>query len=82
MVARYYFLDAKYFRVNWGWPLRFIFPVPPDLVMSRIGLAADALTILFDEKWIAQSHALTRHKTAADYRLWPFGSDAAADPPS
>jgi hypothetical protein len=72
MVARYYFLDARYFRVNWGWPLRFIIPYPPDLVLSRAGLAADAFTVVFDARGIALSHAFTRHTAAAEYRLWPF----------
>lgn len=75
MVVKYYYLDAKYFRVNWGWPLRFIIPYPPDLVMSRVGLAADAFTVVFDAKGVAQYHAFTRHKASADYRMWPFGNE-------
>ncbi len=81
MVARYYFLDAKYFRINWGWPLRFIIPYPPDLVMSRAGLAADAFTVVFDAHGIAQSHSFTRHQAAADYRFWPFDPEPPPDYP-
>lgn len=81
MVARYYFLDAKYFRINWGWPLRVLIPYPPDLVMSRAGLAADAFTVVYDARGVVQSHAFTRHKAAADYRLLPFDADPPPDYP-
>jgi hypothetical protein len=81
MIARYYFLDAKYFRINWGWPLRLVIPYPPDLVMSRAGLAADAFMVVFDAQEVAQSHAFTRHKAAVDYRLWPFDYDPPQDYP-
>lgn len=80
-VARYYFLDTKYFRVNWGWPLRFIIPYPPDLVMSRAGLAADAFTVIMDARGVVRSHAFTRHHAAADYRLWPFDAEPPPDYP-
>lgn len=71
-VARYQFRDAKYFRINLGWPLRFFLPENPDFVLANTGLGADIFQVTFDRGWVVQQHAFAKHQEAARYRLWPF----------
>lgn len=71
-VARYQFRDVKYFRVNFGWPLRFVLLENPDFVLANTGLGADVFQVTFDRGWVVQQHAFAKHQEAAQYRLWPF----------
>jgi hypothetical protein len=72
MLLVYHFRDAKYSRVNLGWPLRFWLPVQPDLILAGGGLGTDMFEISFDEHWVAQQHAFSKHTQASRHRLWPF----------
>ena len=68
----YHFHDANYSHVNFGHILRFWTPVQPDLVLSNIGLGTEVFEVAFDEHWVAQQHAFTRHPLATSYVPWPF----------
>jgi hypothetical protein len=68
----YHFRDAKYSRVNLGWPLRFWLPVQPDLILAGGGLGTDMFQVSFDERWVVQHHAFSKHAQASRHRLWPF----------
>lgn len=76
-VARYRFRDIKYFRVNFGYALKFFTPpgVPDDLVLAGGGLGTDEFLVVFDADWVVQHHAFAHHAAASQYRAWPF------DPP-
>jgi hypothetical protein len=71
-VITYHFRDAKYSRVNLGWPLRFYLPVQPDLILAGGGLATDTFQVSFDEHWVVQHHAFSKHAQGSRHRLWPF----------
>lgn len=64
-VAFYHFRDAKYSRINLGWPLRFWLPVTPDLIVAGGGLGTDVFEVAFDRNWIAQQHAFSKHANAS-----------------
>jgi hypothetical protein len=71
-VALYHFLDVKYARINYGWPIQFVSPVSPDMIMAGGGLATDVFQVKFDSQWVARHYAFAKHVHASQYRLWPF----------
>ncbi len=71
-VASYHFRDAKYSRINFGWPLRFWSPVQPDFIFSATGLGTDVFQVTLNRQWVAENHAFSKHATATRYTLWPF----------
>mgnify|MGYP001597918658 CR=1 FL=1 len=71
-VALYHFLDVKYARINYGWPLQFVLPLQPDMIIAGGGLATDVFQVKFDAQWVAQHHAFAKHIQASRYRFWPF----------
>jgi len=76
-LARYYYTDVKYFRVNFGWPLGLWQPaafVPHDLILGGGGLGVDLFQVELDQRWIVQQYTFTHESPAAGYRVWPFGS--------
>jgi hypothetical protein len=68
----YHFRDAKYSRVNYGWILRFWLALQPDFVFAGGGLGTDVFQVAFDDRWIAQHHAFSKHSQASRYKFWPF----------
>ncbi len=76
-VAVYHFRDAKYSRVNFGWPLQFFLPVTPELVMSGAGLGTDVFQVVYDARWVVQEHAFAHHVTPHRFIPWPFWSSSA-----
>jgi hypothetical protein len=78
-VAVYYFLDAKYSNVNYGWPLQFFLQRSPDLILAGGGLGTDMLEVFFDSKWKARGHAFAKHVGASQYRGWPFDLEPPDD---
>lgn len=72
VVARYHFRDARYARVNLGYPSGFFLPVPIDLVVAGGGLGADVFQVVFDAEWRAVGHAFAHHARSSRYRPWPF----------
>jgi hypothetical protein len=72
VVLTYHFRDAKYSRVNLGWPLRFWLPVQPDMIFAGGALGTDMFQIAFDQQWVAQYHAFAKHVQGVHHRLWPF----------
>ena len=76
-LARYYYADVKYFRVNFGWPLGLWQPaalVPHDLILGGGGLDVDVFQVELDQRWIVQQYTFAHESAAAGYRVWPFGS--------
>lgn len=72
-VARYRFLDEKYFRVNFGWALRFINPfLSPDMSLGGGGIGTDEFQVVFDSNWIVQWYAFASASEAARFTYWPF----------
>ncbi|MDE3034854.1 MAG: hypothetical protein KGJ14_02665, partial [Nitrospirota bacterium] len=71
-VAAYHFLDAKYTRINYGWPLQFVSPVSPEMIMAGGGLGTDVFQVVFDANWVARQQAFAKHVHANRHRLWPF----------
>jgi len=75
VVASYYFLDAKYTRLNFGWFGRFVLPpgVPsPDVVMAGGGLGTDMFQVLFDRDWKATDTAFAYRTGTPSFSPWPF----------
>mgnify|MGYP007017513077 CR=1 FL=1 len=73
VVARYQFTDGKFFRVDFGWGLRFLIPFySPDLVLGRGGTGIDAFQVTYNDHWVVQDHGFAFHSQASEYRLWPF----------
>ncbi len=71
-VVAYHFRDAKYTRVNFGWPARFWLTVSPDFILSTGGLGTDVFEVTFDARWVVREHAFTKHSGHARFNLWPF----------
>jgi hypothetical protein len=70
----YQFLDLKYARINFTWPLQFIVPalsaVPNDLyemTLSNGAIGMDELQIGFDKAWTVVHYAFARHSQASRY---------------
>ena len=73
VVARYQFTDGKYFRVDFGWGLRFVIPFySPDLVLGRGGTGIDTFQVTYNDHWVVQDHGFAFHSQVSEYRLWPF----------
>jgi hypothetical protein len=73
VVARYQFTDGKYFRVDFGWGLRFVIPFySPDLVLGRRGTVIDTFQVTYNDHWVVQDHGFAFHSQVSEYRLWPF----------
>lgn len=73
VVARYQFTDGKYFRVDFGWGLRFLIPFySPDLVLGGGGLGGDVFQITYNDLWVVQDHGFAFHSQSSEFRLWPF----------
>lgn len=73
VVARYQFTDGKYFRVDFGWGLRFVIPFySPELVLGRRGTFIDTFQVTYNDRWVVQDHGFAFHSQASEYRLWPF----------
>ena len=73
-IARYFFLDIKYFTVNLTRPLGFIFPalstVPNEMYQFTIsggGAGTEELQIGFDRDWTAAHYAFAHHAKASHY---------------
>ncbi|MER3422103.1 MAG: hypothetical protein C4293_01560, partial [Nitrospiraceae bacterium] len=60
-VIFYHFRDAKYSRVNFGWPLRFWTPVQPDFIFSGLGFGTDVFEVALNRDWVVQYHAFAKH---------------------
>jgi hypothetical protein len=73
VVARYQFTDGKYFRVDFGWGLRFLIPFyAPDMVLGAGGLNVDVFQITYNDHWVVQDHGFAFHSQSSEFRLWPF----------
>lgn len=72
VVAFYHFLDAKYTRINYGWPLQFVSLVPVDMILAGGGLGTNMFLVMFDRQWIAKQQSFAKHMLASRHRLWPF----------
>jgi len=73
VVARYQFTDGKYFRVDFGWGLRFLIPFySPELVLGGGGTGVDVFQITCNDRWIVQDHGFAFHAQSSAFRLWPF----------
>ncbi|MGH7258696.1 MAG: hypothetical protein ACREIM_09970, partial [Nitrospiraceae bacterium] len=73
-VANYHFSDGKYFRIDYGWGLRFIIPFySPDLAQAGGGVGMDIFQVTCDDKWVVQHHAFAFHANSSKFRFWPFG---------
>lgn len=70
--AAYHFRDAKYSRLNFGWPLRFWLPVQPDMILAGGGIGTDVFQVVFDDRWVARAYAFARHSGASRFSPWPF----------
>jgi hypothetical protein len=74
LVARYHFLDSKYFRVDFGWGLRFVIPYyAPDLVLGGGGAATDVFEVACDPQLVVQEFSFAFHQNSSRFRLWPYG---------
>lgn len=72
-LARYQFLDSKYFRINFGYALKFFTPpgVPDDLILAGGGIGTDQFLVWFDPAWVVRDRAFAHHTSASRYRLIP-----------
>ena len=74
MVATYYFLDAKYSRVNFGIIAKIWSPVDPDLIFAAGGLGADMFQVQFDGNGKALASSFAYHTYSRGFSAWPFSS--------
>jgi hypothetical protein len=72
LVAKYYFLDAKYSRVNFGGIARFWSPVDPDLIFAAGGLGLDMFQVQFDVHGTALASSFAYHTGTPGFIPWPF----------
>lgn len=73
VVARYQFTDGRYFRVDFGWGLRFLIPFySPELVLGGGGMGTDAFQVTYNDDWVVQDHGFAFHSQSSEFRLWPF----------
>ena len=73
VIARYQFTDGRYFRVDFGWGLRFLIPFySPELVLGGGGLGTDAFQVTYNDDWVVQDHGFAFHSQSSEFRLWPF----------
>lgn len=73
VVARYQFTDGKYFRVDFGWGLRFIIPFySPELVLGDGGMSIDVFQLTYNDQWVVQDHGFAFHSQSSEFRLFPF----------
>lgn len=73
VVARYQFTDGKYFRVDFGWGLRFLIPFySPELVLGGGGMGVDVFQVTYNDQWVVQNHGFAFHAQASAFRPWPF----------
>lgn len=73
-VANYHFSDGRYFRVDYGWGLRFVIPFySPEVVQGGGGVGVDMFQVTLNEKWVVQHHAFAFHANSSKFRFWPFG---------
>ena len=75
IAANYLYRDAKYFRVNFGWPLDFVSPVaylPHDLALANSASGGDRFQVAFDSRAVVRYAGFFRGAAAAQYRAWPF----------
>lgn len=68
----YHFRDARFSRLNFGWPLQFVMPVQPDLIVSGVGLAVDVFVVTFDRHWIARGTAFGSQARASTFNPFPL----------
>ena len=74
LVARYHFTDTRYFRVDFGWGLRFVIPYySPDLVLGGGGAATDVFEVACDPQLIVQETSFAFHQNSSRFKLWPYG---------
>lgn len=70
---RYYFGDAKYFRVNFGWGLRFLIPFySPDMVLGGGGAGTHIFQVTCDDNWVAIDHSFAFHVSSTRFRFLPM----------
>ena len=74
MVATYYFLDAKYSRVNFGIIAKIWSPVDPDVIFAAGGLGADMFQVQFDGNGKALASSFAYHTYSRSFSAWPFSS--------
>jgi hypothetical protein len=72
LVAKYYFLDAKYSRINFGRIARFWSPVDPDLIFAAGGLGLDMFQVQFDASGTALASSFAYHTGTPGFIPWPF----------
>jgi len=73
LVARYHFSDSRYFRINFGWGLRFFIPYySPDMVLSGGGSGTDVFEVACDSQLVVQETSFAFHKSSSRFNLWPF----------
>ena len=73
LVARYHFSDTRYFRINFGWGLRFLIPYySPDMVLSGGGSGTDVFEVACDSQLVVQGTSFAFHKSSSRFNLWPF----------
>jgi hypothetical protein len=73
--VNYLYRDAKYFRVNFGWPLGFVSPtayLPHDLVLENSASGADRFQVAVDSRSVVRYVGFFRGAAAAQYKAWPF----------
>lgn len=70
--ALYHFRDAKYTRVNFGWPARFWLTVSPDFILAAGGLGTDVFEVVFDSRWVVRAYAFAEQTSNARFNPWPF----------
>lgn len=73
-IANYHFSDGRYFKVNYGWGLRFLIPFySPDVEQAGGAVGVDVFQVTFNHDWIVQYHAFAFHASSNEFLFWPFG---------
>jgi hypothetical protein len=73
LVASYHFRDTRYFRINFGWGLRFFIPYyTPDLVLSGGGSGTDVFEVACDSQLVVEDTGFAFHKGSSRFNLLPY----------
>lgn len=79
VAADYFSSDSRSFRVNFGWPLRFIAPIsyaPHDFALGGQGSGSRSFQVAFDAQGVVTHAAFVSGAAASRYRVWPFSGAA------
>jgi hypothetical protein len=72
MIFQYRYGDTKTMRVNFGWILRFFFPVAPSMNLGRGEVVPEVLHIAMNQDGVFDRYLLQQPPNPPHFSFWPF----------